>query len=90
LDIPHEIETTDFKVTGTGHERTERIFRDCCAEGPGYALRLGDKPAQQRIAKWLYVHASSFVLFDTKPRATVIGLSHEDDAEAFRREFVRS
>ena len=31
LDIPHDIHTMDFKVTGTGHERIERIFQDCCA-----------------------------------------------------------
>ena len=30
IDIPHGIETTDFRITGTGHERIERIFEDCC------------------------------------------------------------
>ena len=88
LDIPHEIETTDFKVTGTGHERIERIFRDCCAERRTYAASLGDKPVEQRIAKWICLHACSFVLFDTKPRATVIGFERDDDADAFRQEFV--
>ena len=32
LDIPHGIDTFDFKLTETGHERLERIFLDCCAE----------------------------------------------------------
>jgi hypothetical protein len=34
---------------------------------------------------WICCNASSFVLFDTKPRATVIGFVHEEDADAFRR-----
>jgi hypothetical protein len=46
LDIPHAIETIDFK------------------------------------------HACSFVLFDTKARATVIGFEREDDADAFRTKFI--
>ena len=33
-------------------------------------------------------HACSFVLFDTKTRATVIGFKREDDAEAFKRAFI--
>ena len=41
---------------------------------------------EHRIAAWLCQNASSFVLFDTKPRATVIAF--EDDAAEFRREFV--
>jgi len=87
LDIPHAIETTHFRVTGTGHERIERIFHDCCAERRIYAAGLRDSPAEQRIAKWICLHACSFVLFDTKPRATVIGFEREDDAAAFKREF---
>lgn len=27
LDIPHGLDTTDFRVTGTGHERIEQILR---------------------------------------------------------------
>jgi hypothetical protein len=38
---------------------------------------------------WICCNASSFVLFDTKARATVIGFERDEDAEAFRREFVR-
>jgi len=88
LDIPHELETYNFRVTGAGHERIERIFADCCADRRNYAAGLSDKPMEQRIAKWICLHACSFVLFDTKARATVIGFEREDDAEAFRREFV--
>lgn len=87
LDIPHEIETTDFKVTGTGHQWIERIFQDCCAERRTYAGGLGDTSAEHRIAKWLCLNACSFVLFDTKGRATVIGFEREDGADAFRCEF---
>ena len=82
LDIPHELETINFRVTGTGHERIERIFCDCCAERRTYAATLGDKPMEQRIAKWICLRACSFVLFDTKVRATVIGFEREEDAEA--------
>ena len=89
LDIPHELETTDFKITGTGHRRIERMFQDCCAERRTYADGLSDKAAEQRIAKWLCRNACSFVLFDTKARATVIGFEREDDADPFRRDFVR-
>ena len=32
LDYPHAIETIDFKVTGPGHERIQRFYRDCCAD----------------------------------------------------------
>jgi hypothetical protein len=45
---------------------------------------------EQRIAKWICLHACSFVLFDTKARATVIGFEREEDADAFRLEFVSS
>lgn len=89
LDIPHGIDTIDFKVTGTGHERLEQIFLDCCAERSTYAAGLGDKPEEQRIAKWICLHACSFVLFDTKARATVIGFEREEDADGFRQEFCR-
>ena len=88
LDIPHDLETFNFKVAGTGHERIERIFADCCADRRGYAAGLSDKPLEQRIAKWICLQACSFVLFDTKARATVIGFEREGDADAFRGEFV--
>jgi hypothetical protein len=50
---------------------------------------FNDKQPEHRIADWLCRHACSFVLFDTKPRATVIGFEREDDAEALRREYIR-
>lgn len=77
----------DFKVTGTGHDRIERIYRNCCADRRTVA-GFSDKQMEHRIALG-YVATCSFVLFDTKARATVIGFEREDDAEAFRREFVR-
>jgi hypothetical protein len=89
LDIPHEIETTDFKITGTGHGRIEGIFRDCCADRRAYAAGLRDTAAEQRIAKWLCLHACSFVLLDTRARSTIIGLERPEDAEGFRAEFAR-
>ena len=87
LDIPHGIDTTDFKVTGTGHERIETIFSDCCS-GRAMLRTLGAQQPEQHIAAWICLHACSFVLFDTKARATVIGFERPDDADAFRREFV--
>ena len=79
------METFNFKVTGTGHKRT---FRDCCAERRSYAASLSDKPAEQRVPKWICLPACSFVVFDTKVRATVIGFERQEDAEAFRAEFT--
>ena len=88
LDIPHGIQTIDFKVTGTGHERIEAAF----AEGCRNRWQVVAVPKGQReleIAAWLCQHACSFVLFDTKARATVIGFEREDDAAAFRGEFLQ-
>jgi hypothetical protein len=89
LDYPATIHTTDFRVTGRGHARIEQLFQNGCAERgrrfPGYS----EKQPEQRIAMWLCQHASSFVMIDTKARATVIGLERDEDADAFRREFVQ-
>ena len=87
LDIPHAIATFDFRVTGTGHERIERIYSDCCADRRK-VVGFNEKQLEHRIAAWICHHACSFVLFDTKARATVIGFEREDDADGFRREFV--
>jgi len=88
LDIPWAIHTTDFRVTGTGHRRIERMFQEGCGS-PGRRLTGYDpKELEQRIAMWLCQHACSFVLFDTKARSTVIGFERPEDAEAFRREFL--
>ena len=87
LDIPHGIHTIDFKVTGTGHERIEKAFDEGCRN----CWQIVAVPKGQReleIAAWLCQHACSFVLFDTKARATVIGFMHDEDADAFKREFV--
>jgi hypothetical protein len=89
LDYPLPIETTNFRVTGRGHERIEQLFQDGCGERGRRFAGYDEKQPEQRIAMWLCQHASSFVMFDTKPRSTVIGLEREQDAEAFRREFVR-
>ena len=78
LDIPHGIDTFDFKVTWTGHERLERIFLDCCAERRTYAAALGDKPEEQRIARWICLHRLFVRPVDTKVRATVIGFEREE------------
>lgn len=88
LDIPHDLDTFNFRVTGTGHERIERIFQYCCADRRNYAAGLSDRPLEQRIAKWICLHACSFVLFDTKPRATVIGFERLEDAHDFSTEFL--
>ena len=89
LDIPHEIETIDFKVSGTGHERIERIYKEGC-NNCRQIVGFNDKQVEHRIAAWLCSHACSFVLIDTKARSTVIGFERIDDAERFRREFVES
>ena len=39
LDYPHEMITTNFKITGEGHRRIESIYTDCCHDraARGYA-----------------------------------------------------
>jgi hypothetical protein len=88
LDYPGAIHTTDFRVTGRGHERIEQMFQNGCQERGRKFSPYNEKAAEQRIAMWICCNASSFVLFDTKARATVIGFEREEDAAAFRREFV--
>ena len=89
LDYPAPIHTTDFRVTGRGHERIETMFQNGCAERGRRFTPYNDKAPEQRIAMWICCNASSFVLFDTKARATVIGFERDVDAEAFRQEFIR-
>ena len=76
-------------MTGRGHERIETLFQNGCAERGRKFSPYNEKAPEQRIAMWICCNASSFVLFDTKARATVIGFERDEDAEAFRREFVR-
>src|SRR3954471_11802484 len=75
--------------TGRGHERIERLFQEGCAERGRKLAHYNEKQPEQRLANWLCCHTTSFVLFDTKARATVIGLERDEDAEAFRREFIK-
>ena len=86
LDIPHPIDTTDFKITGTGHERIEAAYTEGCRNN-WQLVAFSKNQRELEIAAWLCQHASSFVLIDTKARATVIGFEREDDAQAFRREY---
>lgn len=88
LDYPGPIDTIDFRVTGSGHERIERIFDDGCRDRRHIAS-LNAKQPEHRIAAWLCRNACSFVLFETQPRRTVIGFEREEDAVSFREEFVR-
>jgi hypothetical protein len=88
LDFPGAIESIDFRVTGTGHERIERSYHEGCRNG-WKIVAFAKRQRELEIAAWLCQHACSFVLFDTKPRATVIGFEREEDAEAFRREFLK-
>lgn len=89
LDYPASFHTTDFRVTGRGHERIEQLFQIGCAERGRKFSPFNEKQPEQLIAMWICCNASSFVLFDTKARATVIGFERDEDAEAFRREFCR-
>ena len=88
LDIPHQIQTTDFKVTGTGHERIEKAYDEGCRNN-WQLVAFSKNQRELEIADWLCQHACSFVLFDTKARATVIGFERDEDAEAFRSVFVQ-
>jgi hypothetical protein len=89
LDYPGELHTTDFRVTGRGHERIEQFFEGGCRERGRKFSPYNEQQPEQRIAMWICCNASSFVLFDTKIRATVIGFVHDEDAGAFRQEFCR-
>ena len=63
LDYPHSIDTIDFRVTGTGHERIERTYKEGCRNG--WRLVVVSKGQRElEIAAWLCQHACSFVLFD--------------------------
>jgi len=88
LDYPGELHTTDFRVIGRGHERIEQLFQNGCQERGRKFSPYDEKAPEQRIAMWICCNASSFVLFDTKARSTVIGFERVDDADAFRRHFV--
>ena len=88
LDYPAPIHTIDFKVTGHGHRRIERMYLDGCAEVGRRFLGYEEKQFEHRIARWLCQHATGFVMIDTQPRRTVIGLERPEDAEAFKQEFV--
>lgn len=88
LDYPGAFHTIDFRVTGTGHRRIEALFQNGCAERGRKFTPYDEKQPEQRLAMWLCCHSTSFVLIDTKARATVIGFERDEDAEAFRREFI--
>ena len=89
LDFPAAMHTVDFRVTGRGHERIETLFQNGYAErGRKFSPYDEDAP-EQRIAMWICCNASSFVLFDTKGRRTIIGVERDEDADVFGREFVR-
>jgi len=88
LDYPGALHTIDFRVTGTGHRRIEALFQGGCAERGRRFAPYDEKSPEQRIAMWICCNASSFVLFETKTRATVIGFEREEDANSFRSEFV--
>ena len=89
LDYPGALHTTDFRVTGRGHERIETLFQNGCAERGRKFTPYSEKQPEQRIAMWICCNASSFVLFDTQGRRTIIGFERDEDADAFRKEFVR-
>ncbi len=80
LDSPAALHTIDFRVTGRGHKRIEQLLQNGCAE-PGRKFTPYNEKALEQT--------SSFVMFDTKARATVIGFVHDEDVEAFRQEFSR-
>ena len=88
LDYPAPFHTTDFRVTGRGHERIETLFQNGCSEPGRKFSPYNEKQLDQRIAMWICCNAAGFVLFETKPRATVIGFEREEDAAAFRRKFI--
>ena len=75
-------------MTGRGHRRIEQLYQNGCAERGRKFSPYDEKMPEQRIAMWICCNSTSFVLFDTRPRGTIIGFERPDDAEAFRREFT--
>ncbi len=71
-------------MTGRGHERIEQLFQNGCSERGRKFSPYTDKAFEQRIAMWICCNASSFVLFHTNARGTVIGFVHDEDADAFQ------
>jgi hypothetical protein len=88
LDYPGELHTIDFRVTGRGHRYIEWLFQAGCSERGRKFAPYNETQPEHRVAMGICCNASSFVLFDTKPGATVIGFVHEEDAQAFRKQFV--
>lgn len=89
LDYPGILHTIDFRVTGRGHKRIETLFQNGCAERGRKFSPYNENQLEQRIAMWICCNSTSFVLFDTTARATIIGFERPVDAERFRREFTR-
>ena len=89
LDFPAPLRTTDFRVAGRGHERIETLYENGCRERGRRFSPYNEEQLEQRIAMWICCNASSFVLFDTKARSTVIGFERNEDADGFREEFCR-
>lgn len=87
LDFPEVFYTTDFRVAGRGHERIETLYENGCRERGRKFSPYNEEQLEQRIAMWICCSASSFVLFETKARSTVIGFERDEDADGFRQEF---
>jgi hypothetical protein len=49
LDFPGPLETIDFRVTGTGHERIEKTYNKGCASCRPLRSSVRAPPATQRI-----------------------------------------
>ena len=57
LDIPHGIDTVDFRVTGTGHDRIERTYTEGCINCRKI-VGFNERQPEHRIADWLCRHAA--------------------------------
>ena len=55
MDIPHGIDTVDFRVTGTGHDRIERTYTEGCVNCRKI-IGFNEKQPEHRIADWLCRH----------------------------------
>ena len=88
LDLPYPVTTVDFRIRGRGHQRLGEIYRTYC-DRSRYTFEKDQTMPEDRIAGWLCRNCASFVLIETATvRYTTISFMHEDDAEAFAREFT--
>jgi len=88
LHLPYPLSTTDFRLSGKGHQRIEKIYRNYCDRSRCEFEATQTMP-EDRVAAWLCRNCASFVLIHTPRSAwTVVSFLHDEDAARFREAFI--